>query len=118
MNHFILLIVCLVSIGIIARFRFIHHITSLFKVLTKSFKVLGNKSISDHWKEIAIQAYSLLAIKSSLNILSILFFIVCIFLIANFFFKDFIVFATSLTGIFQSLLVAFVYVRLKKLVTK
>jgi len=117
-NHFVLLIVCFVSIGIFVRLRFIHHLTSLSKVSIKSFKVLVNKRISDHWKEIAIQAYASLMMKSSLNILSILFCIVCIFLIADFFFKDFIVFATSLIGILELLLFAFVYVKSKKLLAK
>ena len=112
------MIVCFVSTGIFFQLRFFDSLSLLSKVLTKSFKVLVNKSISDHWKEIATQAYASLMIKASFNILSILFCIVCIFLIADFFFKDFIVFVRSLHGILESSLFVYLYVKSKKLVSK
>ena len=118
MNHLILLLVCILSIEIFFRFNFLSYLNSIFKVTKKVTHILPNKKISDHWKEIVIPSYALRIMKFSLQILLILLFVISIFFITDIFFSGFLILTLSLIGIIESLVFAFVYVYLRKLVIR
>ena len=116
MNHFILLIFCLFSVEIFIRSNYIYLIESTIKTSKKAIKIISNKNISDHWKENVIPKYSLQMMKYSLQMLLILFLIIFIFVIADNLFSGFLTFIFSWTGIIESILLAFTYAYMRKLI--
>jgi len=103
-----------VEIFIQSSFQLILH--SLKKTSGKVFKVLQSNNISDHWKEKVILKYSLILFKRSLKALFVLLFIVFIFLSVSYFDYTFIYFSISLIGIIESILVCFIYVKIRNII--
>jgi len=118
MNHCILLLVCILSIEVFLRSHYIALIYSTIKVMKKATYIILNKNISDHWKENIIPVYSLQMMKSSLQMLLILLLIVFIFLTGDNFFSGFLAFTFSLMGIIESILFAFSYAYIRRLLVK
>ena len=116
MNHLILLISCLFSVEIFIRFNYVTLIASIIKVSKKAIYLISNKNISDHWKENIIPKYSLQMMNYSMQILLTLFLIIFIFVIADNLFSGFIAFTFSWNGIIESLLLAFSYAYIRKLI--
>jgi hypothetical protein len=87
-------------------------------VTKKAIYVISQNNISDHWKEKAVPAYALRTMKYSLQISLILLVILSLFLIAGFFFNDFLALTLSIFGILESLVFAFGYVYLRKSLIK
>mgnify|MGYP006906936968 CR=1 FL=1 len=69
MNHFYLIFLCCLSIETI----YLTNLFGCFKLITfyvrKSFYLITNNNISDHWKELVIPRYSFLIISLSSKIL-------------------------------------------------
>ena len=118
MIHFLLLLVCILSVEIFIRLNFLSLLDSILKVTKKVTYVIPKNNISDHWKEKVIPAYALRMMKYSLRILLILLLIISLFFIADYFFNDFLAFTFSLIGIIESMVFAFGYVYLRKLFIK
>ena len=118
MKHCILLVLSVLSIEIFIRSNYIFLINSLIKVSKKAIYILLNKNISDHWKENIITKYSLQMIKNSLQMLLIIFLIFFIFIIADNLFTGILAFTFSLNGIIESILIAFSYAYIRKLILK
>ena len=118
MIHFLLLLVCILSVEIFIRLNFLSLLDSILKVTKKVTYVIPKNNISDHWKEKAIPAYALRMMKYSLRILLILLLIISLFFIADYFLNDFLAFTFSLIGITESMVFAFGYVYLRKLFIK
>ena len=118
MKHLILLVLCVLSIEIFIRSNYIFLINSLIKVSKKAIYIILNKNISDHWKENIITKYSLQMIKNSLQMLLIVFLIFFNFVIADNLFTGIIAFTFSLNGIIESILIAFSYAKIRKLILK
>ena len=118
MNHLILFVICLLSVEIFIRSNYISLINSLIEVSKKAINIISNKNISDHWKENIIPKYSLQMMKYSMQILLILFLIIFIFVIADNFFSGFFVFIFSWNGIIESILLAFSYAYIRKLIIR
>lgn len=118
MNHLILFVICLFSIEVLIRLNYIFFFYETLKVSKKAIRIILNKKISDHWKEIIIPKYSLNMMVFSLQMLLIFLFIFSAFLIADFFLNDFLGFIFSLNGIFESILFASSYAYLRKLVLR
>ena len=118
MSHCILLIVCILSIEVFLRSHYITLIYSTIKVMKKATYIILNKNISDHWKENIMPAYSMQMMKSSLQMLLIFLLIICIFLTADNFFSGFLAFTFSLNGIIESILFAFSYAYIRRLLVK
>ena len=115
MNHFVLLIVCVLSVEIFTRWNYIDLISSIVGIGKKAVITIFNKNISDHWKENIITKYSMQMIRYSLQMLLIIFLIIFIFFIADNFLSGFLSFTFSLVGIIESLLFGFAYTYFKKL---
>ncbi len=118
MNHFIILLICFFSIEILIRSNYLTLIKSLTNISKKAIYIILNKKISDHWKENIIPIYSLNMMKHSLQMLLILFLIIIIFVIVGNFFNGFFAFAFSWNGIIESILFAFSYAYIRKLIFK
>ena len=114
MIHFLLLLVCILSVEVFIRFNFLSLLDSILKVTKKVTYVIPQNNISDNWKEKVIPAYALRIMKYSLRILLILLLIMSLFFIADYFFNDFLAFTFSLVGIIESMVFAFGYVYLRK----
>ena len=116
MNHLILLVLCLLSVEIIIRSKYFKLISSLIELSKKTINIISNKNISDHWKENIIPKYSLQMMYYSLQMLLMIFLIIVIFVIADKLFSGFIAFTLSLNGMIESLLIAFSYSYIRKLI--
>ena len=90
MIHFLLLLVCILSVEVFIRFNFLSLLDSILKVTKKVTYVIPQNNISDNWKEKVIPAYALKIMKYSLQILLILLLIMSLFFIADYFFNDFL----------------------------
>ena len=118
MIHLLLSLVCILSVEVFIRLNFLSHLDLILKVTKRVTYVIPKSNISDHWKEKIIPAYALRIMKYSLQILLILLLILSLFLIADFFFNDFLAFTFSWIGIIESMVFAFGYVYLRKLFIK
>ena len=85
-------------------------------VSKKAISTILNKNISDHWKENIIPKYSLQMMKYSMQMLLILFLIIFIFFIADNLFSGIFAFLLSWNGIIESILIAFSYAYIRKLI--
>ena len=118
MNHLILLILCLLSVEIFIRSNYLSLLNSTIKVSKKAISIILNKNISDHWKENIIPKYSLQMMKYSMQMLLILFLIIFLFVVADKFLSGFLEFTFSLNGMIESILIAFSYAYIRKLIFK
>ena len=118
MKHLILLVICLLSVEIFISSNYISLINSLVEVSKKAINIISNKNISDHLKENIISKYSLQMMQYSLQMLLILLLIIFIFVIANNLFSGFISFTLSWNGIIESILLAFSYAYIRKLIIR
>ena len=118
MIHFLLLLICIVSIEVLILLNFLYLLDSIVKETRKVTHVILQKSISDHWKEKVIPAYALRMMKYSIQMFSILLLIISLFLIADYFFNDFFDISLSLFGVLESMIFAFAYVYSRKLLIK
>ena len=116
MNHIVLFSVCLLSVEIFLRSNYITLINSTINVSKKAIFIILNKNISDHWKEFILPKYSLQMMKYSMQMLLILFLIIFIFVIADKLFSGFLAFTLSWNGIIESILLAFSYAYMRKLI--
>ena len=51
MIHFVLLLVCVLSVEVFIRFNFLLILDSILRVIRKVIYVIPQDNISDHWKE-------------------------------------------------------------------
>ena len=118
MNNLILFVLCFLSVEIFIRSNYVPLMNSTINVSKKAISTILNKNISDHWKEYIIPKYSLQMMKYSMQMLLILFLIIFIFVIADKLFSGFLAFTFSLNGIIESILIAFSYAYIRKLIFK
>ena len=116
MNHLILFVICFLSVEIFIRSNYVPLINSTINVSKKAISTILNKNISDHWKENIIPKYSLKMMNYSMQMLLILFLIIFIFVIADNLFSGFLIFIFSWNGIIESILLAFSYAYIRKLI--
>lgn len=115
MIHLVLLLVCILSIEVFIKLNFLSLLKSILEVIKKVTYVIPQNNISDHWKEKVIPAYALKMMKYSFQILLILLAIISFFIIADFLIDNFLTFTFSLMGILESVIFAFGYTYLRKL---
>ena len=118
MIHFLLLLVCILSVEVFIRLNLLSHLNLILKVTKKVTYVIPQNNISDHWKEKVIPAYAFRIMKYSLQVLLILLLIISLFFITDLFHNNFLAFTFSLIGIIESMVIAFGYVFLRKLFIK
>ena len=108
--------ICLLSVEVFLRSNYIALISSIIKVSKKAIYIILNKNISDHWKENIIPKYSLQMMNYSLRMLFILFLIIFIFVIGDNVLSGFLNFTLSWNGIIESILIAFMYAYIRKII--
>ena len=118
MNHLILFVICVLSVEILIRSNYISLVNLTINVSRKAIRTISNKNISDHWKENIIPKYSLQMMKYSMQMLLILFLIIFIFVIGDKVLSGFLEFTFSWNGIIESILLAFSYAYIRKLIIK
>ncbi len=118
MNHFIVMFLCFLSVEILIRSNYLYLVYSLIKASKKATYIIGNKNISDHWKENIIPAYSIQMFKYSMQMLLIIFFLMLIFVIADYLFVGLLSFLFSSIGIIECMFFGFTYVYLRKLIIR
>ena len=118
MTHLILLFICFLSVEIFVRSNYISLINSLIEVSKKAINIISNKKISDHWKEYIIPKYSIQMMKVSLQMLLIFLLIIFIFVLIDNFLSGFLEFTFSFNGIIESILFAFSYAFIRKLIVR
>ena len=116
MNHLILFVICFLSVEIFIRTNYLSLLNSTIKVSKKAISTIMNKNISDHWKENIIPKYSLQMMKYSIQMLFILLLIIFIFIISDNLFSGFLAFTFSWYGIIESILLAFSYAYIRKII--
>ena len=116
MNHLILLFICFLSVEIFVRANYISLINSFVEVSKKAINIISNKKISDHWKEYIIPKYSIQMMKVSLQMLLIFLSIIVIFVIGDKVLSGFLEFTFSWNGIIESILLAFSYAYIRKII--
>ena len=114
MFHLLIFLVCILSIEIFIRLKFLYLLDSFRKVAIKVTGVINAGNISDHWKEKVIPKYALTIMKRSIQMLLILLLIISLFFIVDYIKSDFIKFSLSLVGLIDSICFAFGYVYLRK----
>lgn len=118
MNHFALLLICVLSVEFLVYCNFLFLLNSILHVTKKVINILPNKNISDHWKEVAIPAYSLSIMGSSLKILLILLCIFSFFVTADILLTNFLELILSFEGIIESVGFTILYFFFKKIISK
>ena len=118
MNHVLLLIVCIASIEVFNKLKFLLILSSMVTVTKKVINVIPLKNVSDHWKAKVIPTYALFLMKYSFKMLVIFLLVISFFIVAVYSGNDFLTFALSLIGIIESLVFVFVYVYFRKLLLK
>ena len=118
MTHFLLLLVCILSVEVFIRFNFSSILNSILKVTKKIIHVIPQNKISDHWKEKVIPKYASLIMNYSLKILFILLIIFSFFIVADFFNNDFHILVLSSIGIAESIFFAFGYFYFRSILGK
>ena len=118
MFHFLILLVCILSIEIFIRLKFLYFLDLLCKVAIKVIHVIPASNISDHWKERVISKYALIILKCSIQMLLVLLLIISLFFIVDYIKNDFLKFSLSLVGIINSICFAFGYLYLRKFFAK
>ena len=118
MSHLVLLLVCILSVEVFIQFNFLSAIDAIAKVTKKVAYIIPNQNISDHWKEKVVPAYALKIMKFSLQILLILFLILSFFIFADYLLKGFLAFTLSFIVIMESMVFAFGYAYLRKVLNK
>lgn len=114
MIHFVILLICILSVEIIVRLNFFSFFGLIIKVTTKATHIISQSSISEHWKQKVIPIYAFRIIKYCIHMFFIIFLIFTFFIIANYFFRNFLDFSLSLLGIVETIVFAFGYICLRK----
>ncbi len=115
MYHLILLLICILSVEIFILSNILLILSTILKITRKIIHIIFNNNISDHWKERVILSYSLTIMKCSIQVLLILLFTLCLFLIAEYLLSNFLYHVFSFVGVAESIVFTFGYLYLRKL---
>lgn len=113
-DHFLLSLVCLVGVEVFIRFDFLQCGGVIYTAMLQARKVILSARISDHWKEKVIPAYSIIMLINSLKILMILVSILLLFFVFSFLSPSLMDLTLSTFGIAESIIVAYLYVLVRK----
>jgi len=118
MIHFLLLLVCVLSVEVFIRLNFLSILESILNVITKVTYVIFQNKISYHWKEKVIPVYAFRIMMHSLKILLILLIIISFVGVTALYFNNFLSLVISLIGAIESMIFVFGYAYLRKAFTK
>ena len=113
LDYLYLVVVCVLSIELFLRLKFMSYVNSIGRNLSKVFHVIMASNISDHWKEKMVPTYAFILLKNSLLILGILFLIILVFSAFIVFSSKFLALLLSITGVATSIVISFTYLKLR-----
>ena len=113
LDYLYLVVVCVLSIELFLRLKFISYVNSILKNTNKVFRVIISSNISDHWKEKMVPTYAFILLKNSLSILGILFLIILVFSAFIVLSSKFLTLLLSVTGVVTSIFISFIYLKLR-----
>ncbi len=116
MIHFILFLLCILSVEIFQRAKLLELIGNITLTARKVTRLIPNERVSDHWKELLIPYYALIIMKCSLKTLFLLLSIILIFGISDYFVDEFLDYILSLWGIIESLVFVYLYIKIKEFI--
>lgn len=113
MEYVYLVVACVLSIELLLRLKFMSYVNSIGRNSNKALHVIMASNISDHWKEKMVPTYAFILLKNSLSILGIFFLIILVFSAFLVLSSKFLIVFLSFTGITISILISFVYLKLR-----
>jgi hypothetical protein len=116
MDHLVLFLLCILTVEIFEKAKFIKLISNITLTAHKVSRLIPNERISDHWKELLVPYYALSIMKYSLKILFLLLSVILLFGAADYFVDDFFNFILSLWGIIESLFFVYLFITIKKFI--
>lgn len=118
MLQLLLLVICVLSVEVFVRLKFVFLLSSFSNVLKKAIYVILASKISDHWKERVVLAYASQIMTYCIQMLLIILIIVSLFLIGDYFLNNFLQFTFSFMGIICSIVFTCGIVFLRKFFVK
>ena len=118
MQYFVLGSLCILTIELLNKLDFLEKVRLIIKYSSKASSTIVNQKISDHWKEKIIPRYALKIMQLSFKSILVLVLIILIFLFTDFYLDNFLNFVISINGIIESILVVFLYIKLKSVYLK
>lgn len=118
LEHLYLILAIILDIEIFIRSGFISHLNAVVATARKASHIILEPKIGDHWKEKIVPAYAFIILKNSLLILVILLAAILVFFSFSLLSNRFITFFLSVMGILESIVIAFVYLKLRNLLVK
>ena len=113
LDYLYLVITCVLSLELFLRMRFISHVNSIIRNLSKVLHLIISSNISVHWKEKMVPAYAFILLKNSLLILGILFLIILVFSVFIVLSSKFLALVLSVTGVAMSIVISLTYLKLR-----
>ncbi len=111
---FVSFVLTIAVIELVFRTNFFSSLNLILNCSKKSYHLMLSSKISDHWKEKLLPYYSVMILKSSLKMLTILILIVFLGFLVDYLFKGFIDYLFSFIGFSLSLLLSISYFRLRR----
>jgi len=112
--HFSVFILTVLIVEIFIRSKFSDTVASTVFWSAKAHRVLLSARISDHWKEVAVPAYSINLASQCLRILLIIGLMICCVLVTDFLVAGILVHIMSIIGLVESLVVSIVYFQVRR----
>lgn len=116
MIHFILFLLCILSVEIFQRAKLLDLIGNITLTARKVSRLIPNERVSDHWKELLIPYYALIIMTCSIKILFLLLSVILIFGLTDYFIDEFLNYILSLWGIIESLIFVYLFIKIKKFI--
>ena len=115
--HFCLTIACIVAIEIFIRSGFLTYLATILQTANKVSHVIIAAKISDHWKEKVVPTYAFIIFRNSLLILAILIAIAMVFFGFSQLSNELIMYTLTVKGIIESVIIAYIYIKVKNMIT-
>ena len=112
-DYVYLIVACVLSIELLLRLKFMSYVNSILRNTNKVYRVIISSNISDHWKEKVVPVYAFILLKNSLLILGILFLIILVFSAFIVLSSKFLALLLSATGVVMSIVISFIYLKLR-----
>lgn len=113
-DYILLLVCCVLSVEVFIRSKIIRRVGDSASAAKKAVRVLSTDSISDHWKEKAIQSYAALIFRNSAKVLAILTLALLPFVLAAWYSPILIDYVLSSVGSVVTLVMAAGYVAVRR----
>lgn len=116
--HLYLIMACIFGIEVLSKSGFLSRLNNVVETAKKVSHIIIAANISDHWKEKMVPTYAFIILKNSSLILAILIAIILVFFCFSLISNELIAYTLSMKGILESVIVAYVYIKVKSFLVK